>query len=275
MPSSLNLDNGVERFNIHLDAQGNLQLNANGVNGAGSTRLQVFDENGQIRIGGSGQFGTLQFVSPSDDNTIFIGAGGSEATAIFGGGNSGLSGVLQLGSSQGLITIDMQGSVGNLVLGANPSGSTPGQDGDLLVRDGVGGTSIQMQGSNGNIRAVSVTETSDLRFKKDIAPLSNALDTILAMRGVRYFLKQEASSPRAFSEKSQIGFVGQEMETVCPEVVSTDSDGYKSLNYSRLTPILVEAVKEQQRLITQQALALKEALAKIDQLEEKMQVQGA
>lgn len=239
MASSLNLDrnNGAEAFNIHLDPQGRLQFKANGNNGSGTTRVQIADDSGQVTIGGSGEFGQLQFSSPSDTNTIFLGAGGSEARLLLGGGNSGLVGVLQLGNAQNQ-------------------------------------TSINMQGSNGSIRAMSVTEISDIQFKTDISPLSKALDTILAMRGVRYSLKSAISSKETFGEHPQIGFIGQEMETVCPEVVSTDSNGYKSLNYSRLTALLVEAVKDQQKVIKQQVSALGEALAKIDRLEKSMQIQN-
>jgi hypothetical protein len=49
-------------------------------------------------------------------------------------------------------------------------------------------------------------------------------------------------------------------------VVFTDSAGYKSLDYSRLTPVLVEAIKEQQQLIKQQESTLATALAQIAQL---------
>ena len=65
------------------------------------------------------------------------------------------------------------------------------------------------------------------------------------------------------------------METVCPEIVSTDSEGYKSLNYSRLTPILVEAIKEQQKLIQRQASAFQEAVERIAWIETAMKEQTA
>jgi Chaperone of endosialidase len=103
----------------------------------------------------------------------------------------------------------------------------------------------------------------------------NALDKVLAMRGVRYQRKQEDSPKRAFSAESQIGFIGQEMESICPEIVSTDSEGYKSLNYTRLTPILVEAIKEQQQFIQRQAAALGEAFEKIARIEIAMKEQSA
>lgn len=130
-----------------------------------------------------------------------------------------------------------------------------------------------MNGSSGNIVCNNLTQRSDLRLKKKIAPLLNALNKVLAMRGVRYERKQENSQHKDCGVDSQIGFIGQEMETVCPELVSTDSEGYKSLNYSRLTPILVEA--KQQQLIQRQASALQEAVEKMARIEIAMKQQSA
>jgi hypothetical protein len=245
MPSSINLDNNTELFNIFLDAQGRVHFNANSTDGGGDTRVSINDDNGIVTIGGTGdggtgagQFGGIQLKSPNNANTIFIGATGTQANALLGGGTSGFNGVVRLGNAQGTTTIDMQGS-------------------------------------SGTIQCVNLIETSDLRLKKGIAPLLNTLDKVLAMRGVRYQSKQEDLPKEAFGEDSQIGFIGQEMETVCPEIVSTDSEGYKSINYSRLTPILVEAIKEQQQLIQRQASALQEAVEKIAWIETAMKEQSA
>jgi hypothetical protein len=42
----------------------------------------------------------------------------------------------------------------------------------------------------------------------------------------------------------QVGFLAQDVEQVLPEAVKTMNDGYKAVDYSRLTALLVEAVKE-------------------------------
>ena len=47
-----------------------------------------------------------------------------------------------------------------------------------------------------------------------------------------------------FSEEEQIGFVAQEIEDIIPQIVMKGSDGYYSVDYGRLTPLLVEAIKE-------------------------------
>ena len=140
-----------------------------------------------------------------------------------------------------------------------PGASHPTVTHDLAIRDGNGATSIRLTGSSGNITCVNLDETSDGRLKQGVAPIVNALEKITALRGVRYELKREGCPLLRRDEGSQLGFIGQEVEPVCPEVVSTDSEGYKSLNYGRLTAVLVEAVKEQQQLIREQVSALVEA----------------
>ena len=56
--------------------------------------------------------------------------------------------------------------------------------------------------------------------------------------------------------------IAQDTEEVVPEAVKTDSEGWKSIQYAKLTPVLIEAVKEQQRVIEQQ----NERLGQLDTL---------
>lgn len=63
------------------------------------------------------------------------------------------------------------------------------------------------------------------------------------------------------------------MGSVYPELVSTDAE--VSLNYTRLSAVLVEAVKEQQQLIRRQATTLAEALRRIDRMEAALRFRGS
>jgi len=72
---------------------------------------------------------------------------------------------------------------------------------------------------------------------------------------------------RGLRRPPEIGFVGQEVEGVCPELVSTDADGFKSVSYSRITAVLVEAIKEQQQIIREQATALNDVLRRLSAVE--------
>jgi len=80
-------------------------------------------------------------------------------------------------------------------------------------------------------------------------PIQNALDNVLKMQGVTYYWKVDEYPNKHFPEGEQVGFIAQEIEKVYPQVVLTDKDGYKSVDYSKLTPVLVEAIKEQQKII--------------------------
>lgn len=79
-----------------------------------------------------------------------------------------------------------------------------------------------------------VNSSSDYRLKDNITTIDNALNKVLAMRGV-YFVK---------NGKESTGVVAQEIEEILPEVVTTKE--FKSVAYGNIVGILIEAIKEQQ-----------------------------
>lgn len=105
---------------------------------------------------------------------------------------------------------------------------------------------------SGGIHTTYCTMDSDQRFKEKIEPLEDAAETIAKLNGVSYFWKQEGFPEKNFEEQRQIGLIAQDVEKVLPEVVRTDDDGYKSIAYSQIVPVLIEAVKSQQQTIKQQ-----------------------
>jgi type VI protein secretion system component Hcp len=90
---------------------------------------------------------------------------------------------------------------------------------------------------------------SDIRYKKNITEIENGLDLISRIRGVRFDWNTEEFSDKQFSNDRQVGLIAQEVEEVIPEVVTKDDNGYYAVDYARLAPILIEAVKEQQAKI--------------------------
>jgi len=103
----------------------------------------------------------------------------------------------------------------------------------------------------GNICATgTIGVCSDERYKKNIETITNALALLEKMRGVNFNWRTSEFPDRKFSDAEQVGFIAQELKEVLPELVSQGSDGFYSVDYSRLTPVLVEAVKEQQKEIT-------------------------
>lgn len=102
---------------------------------------------------------------------------------------------------------------------------------------------------NGKIGSNGINETSDIRFKKDIEPLKSSLEKLLQLRGVSYHWRHEEFPDKKFEEGKDIGVIAQEVEKLFPELVNTDDEGYKAVEYSHLVPVLIEAIKEQQAII--------------------------
>ncbi len=106
---------------------------------------------------------------------------------------------------------------------------------------------------NGDLHASgNLTQNSDERLKKDIQPLTHALDSILQLEGKTYRWKEDTT----FANKADIGLVAQEVEQIFPELVAENEQGYKGIAYSKLTAVLIEAMKEQQQQFTAEITAL-------------------
>ena len=116
-----------------------------------------------------------------------------------------------------------------------------------------GGINTLFINAEGELRHSS----SDVRLKTDIVPVSNALSSVMGLRGVSYRWIES-------SEQSQhLGFIAQEVEKVLPELVFINPvDGYKGINYSEMTAVLVEAIKEQQAVIERQQAEIEALKAK-------------
>jgi hypothetical protein len=101
----------------------------------------------------------------------------------------------------------------------------------------------------GNAYATGSWSSSDIRFKKNITSIENALPGILRIRGTSFEFRKDEFKDYQFDEGTQFGFIAQDLENVFPEVVKTESNGYKAVNYNGMIPVLVEAIKEQQKII--------------------------
>ncbi len=101
---------------------------------------------------------------------------------------------------------------------------------------------------NGNIWANGNTYASDQRFKQNITPITNPLQKLLQINGVEYEMKTDSFQKNNFQIGRQIGLLAQNVETVVPEAVN-EKDGYKGVDYAKLVPLLIEAIKEQEKRI--------------------------
>jgi hypothetical protein len=87
--------------------------------------------------------------------------------------------------------------------------------------------------------------SSDKRLKDNITPIPNALDKVSAIGGYEF----DWNDNQETYEGHDVGVIAQEVEEVMPEVVTTREDGYKAVKYEKMVPLLIEAIKEQQKQI--------------------------
>jgi hypothetical protein len=121
-------------------------------------------------------------------------------------------------------------------------------------------------GVNGVVEALGYYATSDKRYKKNIKTISDALSQIKQLRGVSYNWNQEAYPTKNFNATPQLGFIAQEVETVVPEAVIKDKDGYYAMNYTAIIPVLNEGIKEQQTEIDSLKQELDDLKSKLNQV---------
>ena len=112
-------------------------------------------------------------------------------------------------------------------------------------------------------------ELSDSTVKENIQSLHGALSGIQKIRAVTYNWKDRKSK----GDTNHIGFLAQEVEQAFPQLVNTDENGEKTISYTHMVPVLLEAIKEQQVEID--ALTAKQSemdvmKAKMDQMEVRL-----
>jgi len=125
----------------------------------------------------------------------------------------------------------------------------------------------------GNAMTTGSWGTSDIRWKKDLAPLRNTLPELLKLQGFKYSWRDDEYPDMNFGKEKQIGLIAQDVEKTFPELVRTDGNGYKAVSYEKLTVILLEGMKEQQRQIEsvrQKNLLLESELQSLKEDLEKM-----
>ena len=119
---------------------------------------------------------------------------------------------------------------------------------------GVGTTA---SGVGGEIRAtgdIVAFFSSDIRLKENIVPIANALEKVNQISGNTYDWKEGFETIHSH-KGTDVGVIAQEIEEVLPQAVVDRETGYKAVNYEKIVPLLIEAIKQ--------------LSAKIDSLENK------
>ncbi len=264
---------------------GNAGISSGGAGGDLTIQGGLNLPSGGAGYGGLGPTGIVNIYSGSGYNTtggaINIKAGATSCWSLANGTHADVT--IQGGQNY---TITDAASIvveGGYVNGAGACASGNSTGGNLILKSGIAdgsGTQGNIQLLNGNVGigtsaptqklhvvgnicyTGSIAACSDFRYKKNISPLKNSLNSLMQLQGVNYYWKTSEYTNMNFSDRMQIGFIAQAVEKIFPEMVFTDDAGYKSIDYSRLTPVLVETIKEQQKQIT----AINKRLNEIEKL---------
>jgi hypothetical protein len=143
-------------------------------------------------------------------------------------GDSGISGVSTSNNA-----VYVRGNDDHLILNCAGNGhisfTDNGVEGMKLLNN-----TLSVQGD------VIAFSSSDYRLKDNVKEIDNALEKVSQIRGVEF----DWNDNQTVYEGHDIGVIAQEVEAVAPEIVVTRDDGYKAVNYQKLTALLIEAVKE-------------------------------
>ena len=219
-------------------------------------------------------FGEAAGMNSTGNSNCYYGSGAglnntSGTNNVFVGMYSGYN------SSTGSNNVFIGYSAGNNETGnsklyiANSNTTTPLLYGDFsspyLVVNGnnANGKVFYVNGAAGG--STAWTSSSDQRLKKNIQTIDGALNKVLQLRGVNY----EWRDSKNHEDGIQLGFIAQEAKLIIPEVVrgvETDST-FLNMQYAPITALLVEAVKEQQKLIEQQKVRIAELESKVNDID--------
>jgi len=191
--------------------------------------------------------------------TLPVASGGTGLTS------SGGSGFLLIGNSSNTFTAATLTGTANRITVTNGSGSiTISAPQDIATTSnpqfGSLGIGTAASGTAGEIRATNqiTSHYSDERLKEDIVEITDALEKVMQLRGVTYKPNSIAES-LGYKKQNEVGVIAQDVEKVLPEAVkpapfdimlfedievSRSGENYKTVQYEKLVPLLIEAIKE-------------------------------
>jgi len=247
----------ADYINADFASTGNNQflIRANGgvgINGASfvttTNALQVDKGNIMVR-------GTNNFAGATDQAILFLGDTNQYIKSIYGSG-------LRIGTYGVVDAIALEELSGNVGIG-----TTSPADKLTVVGDARVGTS----GTNGCVKrfdgtAIAGSCSSDARLKKNIEPFAAMLDPVSQLRPVHYSWRAEEFPQYGFGANTpSYGLIAQEVERVLPELVGQDEHGFKTVNYSELPLVMLQAMKELRAEKDAQIADLQARLAALEQ----------
>jgi hypothetical protein len=195
---------------------------------------------------------TAQAVGPPGEVNVTVtgGLGAQGAQGVVGAqGSQGIIG------AQGQIGIGVQGhqglsGSGGSITDDTSSGTThypllTTATSGTLTGVKVSSTKLSFLPSTGTVTATDFAATSDIGLKNVIKNIPKATEKLTHINGVEFTWNSKAKNIGVSdSNQIQVGVVAQEIEKLYPSMVTNHEDGYKRVNYDKLVPILIEAIKE-------------------------------
>jgi hypothetical protein len=201
--------------------------------------LQAGDFLGGVFMGG---YGATHF----GEGGAFLGSAAAENWTDTAQGSAVGLATTPLGGTEPLVRFAVLPS-GNVGIGTPEDANGIPTAADKLqvfgdVRVGTSGTNGCVNNFNG--AAIMGTCSSDRRFKTNITPFGPLLDRVAGLQPVHYFWRASEFPDRHFGDQPAYGLVAQDVEQVLPELVVTDREGFKAVDYSELPLLTIQAVKE-------------------------------
>lgn len=225
------------------------------------------DASGGFLSGSIGITGTLQASSATTLSSTLAVTGNTTLTgdlAVNGGDITTTATTFNLVNATAT-TLNIGGAATTIALGSATASLTYSGT-SLTASDSVTqvkslGVGLAASATSGEIRAAGNISSnySDERLKENIQVIPNALEKVCSLRGITYTANQLAESFGYTSKESQVGVLAGEVEKILPEVVkpapfdimlfenteiSRSGENYKTVQYEKLVPLLIEAIKE-------------------------------
>ena len=202
------------------------------------------------------------FNNSSTSCQTFIGGGYTNAIAgsvssIIGGNNNTISSAGTRGAILGGEISTLQHNK-SFIVGSNITSTavcTTFMNSAVITGSLTVGGGNQLSTTLGRIDAkndILAYSTSDKRLKENIVPIGYAIEKIERINGVTFDWKKLTEEEEIYihgNKGHDVGVIAQEIEAILPEAVTTRDSGYKAVNYEKIIPLLIEAIKDQQRQI--------------------------
>ena len=213
-------------------------------------------------------------VKRNDGQTIFA-VYNSGSYNVMVGNNTGLSNLsgmnnVYLGTSAGMLN----NGNSNVFIGNNAGRNASDISGQLFIDNSstdmpliYGNFNTDFFRINGTLEVTEEIIPSDIRLKENIVQLDQVLPKLAQLHGIYFDWKKIDGLNIKLNDRRQIGVIAQEVEQFFPELVLENEFGYKGVDYSKLTPILIEAVNEQQEIIEQKDRRIDELEKRIEKIE--------